>query len=115
MGLAGLVAKKILPVMKVKTTDHEQKKTLSGLSLKEGLQELVYVKKVLEGRLAEIAPVILIMSLDHLTKAATNVDSFWMESWTEYPLQSSPEQKLVAAKTLAARSMMSIEKAEIRV
>ncbi|KAL2489264.1 hypothetical protein Fot_42556 [Forsythia ovata] len=36
IGLAGLAAKKIHPVMKGKTNDHDQKRTLSKLSFKAG-------------------------------------------------------------------------------
>ncbi|KAL2555528.1 Uncharacterized protein Fot_00267 [Forsythia ovata] len=74
-----------------------------------------HVKKSLERRPCDISPKVLGMLPNHLQRATATVDSFWTDSWAAYSAKSSVEAKLIAAKALAARSMVLIEEAEVSV
>ncbi|KAL2514103.1 hypothetical protein Fot_28074 [Forsythia ovata] len=69
---------------------------------------LVHVTKILEGRANDISSEVLGMLPNHIQRATVTIDSFWTDSWVAYSAKLSVGAKLIAAKALAAGSIVTM-------
>ncbi|KAL2551984.1 uncharacterized protein Fot_05603 [Forsythia ovata] len=94
------------------------KRSLRDEDKLEVLDEWMLSKNAIKPRTARTSEVnveALGLLPTHLQKATTTIESFWTEGWAAYSKKSSTEDKLNAAKTLTARSIVLIEEAEASV
>ncbi|KAL2548974.1 hypothetical protein Fot_10504 [Forsythia ovata] len=71
--------------------------------------QLVHIRKTLEGGPSDINPEVFNMISPHLQRALTTVDSFWTHGWANYYAKLVVKAKLSAVKAVAARSLVLIE------